>query len=706
MTPRAAPWSTTHTMSSFVSGKSVESPLLEPHPSVEPRRRGAILVDVGAGNGEGIGSLPAEPLTAQASALSSALPKGWQVFSAQGEGLPTVTEVLEEMVEGAFDDLVVVPLWPQFCRATTGEVVKELYQALDSAGLHLNVATRTSWFDDIGYINAQARLIADHASTHGLTPQTTLLLFVASGLPARSLAIDDPYQGQVERTAELISQRLGWPMESVSVSFQPGAAWGDWLHPAPDESLRDVGRAGARRVLVCPLLPSANGSRLVAAFSPEVAATVEEAGLELIGCDTLGASEPFIAALRNVVLRGPQRVPPTQPPPEPLLAVPTPQEPCQDRTGALVMVGASLANGLRQAHGPTLHFSEPEAFGEIKKHRKAILEFLDRVRERDGISEAFVWNTCQREELYFWLSAPEDLRGRGDLVGELRSSLFGAEPDGLRVNVLFGRDAWHHLVRTASGLNSDLPGDTDVLAQLQTAYRVAEHAETVGPLARTLVDRASELTDRVRSDTSWGVFSTGFCHAALQGVQDGTNTKLGTSSHVVVGGSTTSRSVLSSLTEEFDVPHRLLTIIYRCHHGQMKLLRAAIGNGKRLRVHSYSEDAVVRAIAGADVVYFGIDHPEPVLDAAVLAGLRDYQERPLTIVDFNSFGSMIHSETPDGVTIWSSKELDRAVAAYADAMTARQEFSQAAEEAGRWIERHVPAVHGGAEQPPVEDTPC
>jgi glutamyl-tRNA reductase len=255
-------------------------------------------------------------------------------------------------------------------------------------------------------------------------------------------------------------------------------------------------------------------------------------------------------------------------------------------------------------------------------------------------------------------------------------------------------------------LNSDLPGDTDVLAQLQTAYRVAEHAETVGPLAHSLVDRASELTHQVRSDTSWGVFSTGFCHAALQGVQDGTNTKLGTSSHVVIGGSTTSRSVLSSLTGEFGVPHRLLTAIYRCHHGQMKLLRAAVGNGKRLRVHSYSEEAVVKAIADADVVYFGIDHPEPVLDAAVLTGLRDYRERPLTIVDFNSFGSMIDSETPDGVTIWSSKDLDRAVAAYADAMTARHEFSQAAEEAGKWIERHVPAVHGGGEQTPVEDTQC
>jgi glutamyl-tRNA reductase len=370
------------------------------------------------------------------------------------------------------------------------------------------------------------------------------------------------------------------------------------------------------------------------------------------------------------------------------------------------MVGASLANGLPQSQGPTLHFSEPAAFGEIKKHRKAILEFLDGVRERDGIDEAFVWNTCQREELYFWLTDPEDEEGRDELVAEIRASLFGSEPAGLRVNVLFGADAWHHLVRTASGLNSDLPGDADVLAQLQTACRVAEHAEMVGPLARALVERASELTRQVRAETSWGDYSTGFCHAALQGVREGTGVAFDTSSHVIIGGSTTSRSVLSSLTEYFEVPHRLLTVIYRCHHGQMKLLRAALGNGKRLRVHSYAEDSVVRAIADSDVVYFGIDHPEPVLDAAVLAGLRDFRERPLTIVDFNSFGSLVPSEVPEGVSIWSAHDLDLAVAGYADAMTGRQEFSRAADEAGAWIERHLPGAQGESEAPAPEGAPC
>ena len=93
-----------------------------------------MLVDVGAGNGGGIGTvMPAAPGAAQATALSSTLPEGWQVFPARGEGQPTVTEVLEEMVDGAFDELVVVPLWPQFSRSTTGEVVKELYQLTQEA---------------------------------------------------------------------------------------------------------------------------------------------------------------------------------------------------------------------------------------------------------------------------------------------------------------------------------------------------------------------------------------------------------------------------------------------------------------------------------------------------------------------------------------------------------------------------------------------
>ncbi len=159
--------------------------------------------------------------------------------------------------------------------------------------------------------------------------------------------------------------------------------------------------------------------------------------------------------------------------------------------------------------------------------------------------------------------------------------------------------------------------------------------------------------------------------------------------HVTIGGSTTSRSVLEALRSDHDVPTAQLTAVYRDHHGQMKQLRAALGGGRRLRVHSYADERVLRAVADADVAVFGIDQADPVMDGASLAGLRDFRKRPLTVVDFNTYGSVESSATPAGVRIWSAAEIDDAVAAHAAITTTRAGFAVALGEAEAWIARHV-----------------
>jgi len=104
---------------------------------------------------------------------------------------------------------------------------------------------------------------------------------------------------------------------------------------------------------------------------------------------------------------------------------------------------------------------------------------------------------------------------------------------------------------------------------------------------------------------------------------------------------------------------------------------------------------VLRAIADADFVFFGIDQTEPVLDAALLRGLRDVAARPLTLVDFNQFGSIAAPDELGGITLWSAKELDEAVAAHAAVTITRSGFAQALAEAEEWICARLPAVLDG-----------
>lgn len=630
----------------------------------------------------------------QASALAAALPEGWTVYVAMRYGRPAIAEVMSRVEADGIDDLVVVPMYPQFNRATSGTIMRELHRVLRHTGQHINVALRTTWYDDVGYVKAQARLLADHAASRSLWPDDTHLAFCAHGQPASGAHGGSLYAGQVRRTVRLVADRLGWPMERVSLAFQHRPAPSRSLRPDIRERLAELAAAGEKKVLICPITSTADGIETLGEIDVECREVFESGGGHLHLCPSLNASEPFVAALRNLVLRGPRPMTPHRPAPVPLLRLKPDLELCDGEPESLVMIGVSFEGGVRSGRGPHIRYSHPHAFGKVRKTRKAVRAFLDWLRELPEAREAFVWTTCQRIEFYGWLADPGDPAARKSAVEQVRSRLFGAEPDGLEVNTLFGVDAWHHLMRTVSGLASALPGDTDVVAQLQTACRTAERAGTAGPRATCLVKSAVALSHDVRAETTWSQVSHSYCLAALARVHELDGAHMDECRHVVIGGSATSRSILSALSEHFDVPQNQTTLVYRGHHGQLKLLRGAIRHGKRLRVRSYSEAAVIEAIAGADFVYFGVDSQEPILDAEMLGGLRDFAERPLRVVDFNTFGSIGDKEPPTGLTIWTAQDLDLAVATFTEAMRSQPHFSRAVEEAEEWIENRLPSLVG------------
>ncbi|MEE8573548.1 MAG: ferrochelatase, partial [Gemmatimonadota bacterium] len=631
--------------------------------------------------------LDSSGLAEQASSLASALPEGWRVFVAWGHGGPSIEEVVKRAVGEGIEELVVVPLYPQFCQSTTGVMVEELYRVLATRGQQINVAVRPTWHDDVGYVSAQAEMLAEYASGNALLPHDAHLLFVAEG---RQIGEDqqDPYPQQVRRSVELVAGRLGWPMERTSLAHTADLGASNLLGPEVGDELVRLAESGERKVLVSSLSLAEDGMQALGKNGLGYRDIFEAGGGQLHSCPSLYAYPPFIAALRNLVLRGPRPLLGRRGT-VPLLASETGSPSFDGDAKSLVVVGATVPNSVGSGRGPQVKHSDPGAFGRVRKSRKELREFLDWIREQTYVQEAFVWNTCQRVEFWGWLAEPDDDTGRECVVAQIREQLYGDEPEGLEVNVLFGSDAWHHAVRTASGLNSALPGDLDVVALLLVSCRIAERAGTAGPRANRLVDDVIELSDEVRAETEWGQYSVGYCYAALTRVY-AARLDLDERRHVIIGGSATSRSILATLAEQFRVPKRRMTLVYRDHHGQMRLLRAAIGSGRRLRVHGYAEQPVLQAIEDADFVYFGIDHAEPVLDPATLAGLRDYQSRPLTIVDFNSCGSLSEGEMPDGVSLWTEKDLNRAVAEYAEETFLREPFSKAIDAAETWIAEYVP----------------
>ncbi len=629
---------------------------------------------------------------AQATAVEAALPRGWRVFSAMRYGRPGIVETLREVEAADIRHLVVLPMYPQFSGPTTGTALQVVYDYLKRESPQFDVTVRTTWYDDHGYVNAQTELLEEYAGAHGLSPDDTYLLFSTHGLPTSYVKRGDPYPRHVARTAALVAHRMGWAPDRMSLAYQSRFGPVAWLKPYTDEVLRALVRGGEKRILICPISFTTDCLETLEEIDLRYRAMVEDAGGELFLSPALNASSRFISALKQLVLRGPRPMGCAVPK---VRSTQTTRPDVASPRGSLrgfLMVGASLDARLGSGRGPRLAGSTVEGLRGVKRSQCAVPGLLRTIQDDAGLKEAWLWNTCHRFELYGWLDDRDDLEARAEAVAAVRGWLFGqSEPEGLVVNTLLGAQAWHHLLRTSVGLNSGLPGERDVLDQLDAAHRLACRAGTAGTLTDQVADDARSFQRTLRNESSWSAYAPDYCFAALSRVIEDEGLDLARSRIVVVGGSTTSASVLRVLRDEFDVPDKQLSLYYRGHKhgGQVKLLRKAIGHGRRIRVQSYGEPRVLRGIQSADVVVFGVDRDDPILCAQQLQGARDWVDRPLTIFDFNLFGSTDGVAVLPGVTLFAADQLEDHVSAFADDLCRADGFASAVATVETAIENHV-----------------
>lgn len=626
----------------------------------------------------------------QIAGLQAALPPGWRVFGAMRYGRPSIPQTLRQIKSAGIEELVIISMYPQFSGPTTGTALREVFNFFQTDGHTLHVTTRTSWYEDEGYITAQTELLQEYARSRGLGSDTCYLVFSAHGLPVSYVRKGDPYREHIQRTVALLGQQLNWPVDRLTLAYQSRLGPVEWLRPYTDELLLDLARRGEKRILVCPVSFTTDCLETLEEIDVRYREVVERTGAKLYVCPALNTFGPFITALKHLALRGPRPMrgvvrAVASPNPDPDTGNGDDLELC-----SLVMVGLSLKGRLGAGLGPDLVYANADGLRRVKRSACEIPAILRSVREESGVHEAFLWNTCHRFELYAFLAGSDAQRRQ--TIGAVRRRAFptGNSPQD-DVNVLVGVSAWHHFLRTACGLNSSLPGERDVLEQLHAGYRLAECAETIGSFARRLLGEAVTVEAELRRHTDWGRFDPNYCQVALSRVSEAAHLDYSASRIVVIGGSTTSAGVLRTLQERFDVPGERLALFYRGHKngGHLKVLRRALGCGRRVRVQTYTEESVTRAVLDANVVIFGVDREEPVIHAERLRGERDFLARPLTFIDFNSFASTRGMERLPGVRLFTLEQVEAAVSSYADSVCGSETFQRATEAAEAWIHKHI-----------------
>ena len=180
-------------------------------------------------------------------------------------GNPSINSRISMLHEKGCENLVVLPLYPQYAAATTATVCDEVYRTLMKMRWQPNLKIVPHYESEPLYISALKNSLENKISNIDWKPD----LIVASyhGIPKKYFEKGDPYHCYCHKTTRLISESFNkFPIQTT---FQSRFGPQEWLQPYTDKTLENLPKEGKKNVLVvCP------------GFSSDCVETLEEISIQ------------------------------------------------------------------------------------------------------------------------------------------------------------------------------------------------------------------------------------------------------------------------------------------------------------------------------------------------------------------------------------------------------------------------------------------
>ncbi|MEM8725554.1 MAG: ferrochelatase, partial [Pseudomonadota bacterium] len=198
------------------------------------------------------GSPLADITARQAEAIAEEMGQHVVVDYAMRYGKPSIEQQLTELTEKGCDRILIAPLYPQYCAATTATVFDEVARVMGEMRWQPALRFLPPYHDNEAYLDALASNLTQQVSALDFSPEVMLLSF--HGMPMRTLERGDPYHCHCHKTARLLRERLSERPEFADVrfetTFQSRFGPAQWLEPATDDTLIAEGGKGTKRLVV------------------------------------------------------------------------------------------------------------------------------------------------------------------------------------------------------------------------------------------------------------------------------------------------------------------------------------------------------------------------------------------------------------------------------------------------------------------------
>jgi ferrochelatase len=235
----------------------------------------------------------------QTELLQQALPNVPVRFGMQ-IGNPPLVEALHELIAEGVERLLVLPMYPQYSDTTTASAFDALFHALTKLRRLPALRIVPPYYDHPAYLDSVVSIIREQTAKLAWTPEHYLLSF--HGIPIRYCKKGDPYATQVKRTTARLIERLGWPRERWTQTFQSLFGREEWLKPYTENKLKELAGKGMKRVFIATPGFTADCLETLDEIGREANEAFQHAGGEqLFACPCLNDHPNWIAAMKTVL---------------------------------------------------------------------------------------------------------------------------------------------------------------------------------------------------------------------------------------------------------------------------------------------------------------------------------------------------------------------------------------------------------------------
>ena len=164
-------------------------------------------------------------------------------------GNPSIKSKILKLNEEGCENIIVLPLYPQYAAATTATVCDEVYRTLMNMRWQPSLKIIPHYESDPLYVDALVNSIDDKLKSINWKPD--LILASYHGIPKKYFDKGDPYHCYCHKTTRLISEKF--KSIEIKTTFQSRFGPQEWLHPYTDKTLENLPSEGKKNVLaICP----------------------------------------------------------------------------------------------------------------------------------------------------------------------------------------------------------------------------------------------------------------------------------------------------------------------------------------------------------------------------------------------------------------------------------------------------------------------